>query len=67
MKQLSLELYKEAIEWQRIANAAVREAQMENRKRGIPNVYSWNGKLYYELPNGELSTEDPFVKTDGSE
>lgn len=67
MERLSLELYEEAIEFQRIANAAVREAQMENRKQGIPNVYSWNGKLYYELPNGELSTEDPFVKTDGSE
>lgn len=29
---------------------------------GIPNVYSINGRIYYELPNGELSLEDPYPK-----
>jgi hypothetical protein len=42
-------------------NRAVKRAQEENRKLGIPNVYSKNGKLYFELPNGEITTEDPFV------
>ena len=28
--------------------------------KGVPNVYSINGFLYYELPNGELSREDPY-------
>jgi hypothetical protein len=34
--------------------------QDENRRLGIPNVYSINGIVYYELPNGELSREDPY-------
>ena len=41
-------------------NRAVKKAQEENRKKGIPNVYDINGHLYYELPNGELTKEDPL-------
>ena len=57
----NIELYQQAIELKRIGNKAVKEAQTENKKLGIPNVYSRNGKLYYELPNGEFTTESPFV------
>ena len=46
----------------RIGGRAVHEAQEENRRLGIPNVYSINGILYYELPNGELSRTDPYVE-----
>jgi len=60
--ELSLDTYKQALELLRIGNRAVKRAQEENRKRGIPNVYSYNGKLYYELPNGELTKEDPSGK-----
>lgn len=48
-------------ELDRIGNRAVHAAQEENRRLGIPNVYSINGILYYELPNGELSRDDPYV------
>lgn len=58
--ELSLETYKQAHELLRIANRAAKRAQEENRKKGIPNVYSFNGHIYYELPNGELTKEDPF-------
>ena len=51
--------YTETIKFLQIANRAVKRAQEENRKRGIPNVYSYNGHIYYELPNGELAKEDP--------
>ena len=44
----------------RIGNCGVRAAQEENRRLGIPNVYSTNGVLYWELPSGELSRTDPF-------
>jgi hypothetical protein len=57
---ISYETYRKAAEFARIGNRAVRRAQEENRKKGIPNVYSINGILYYELPNGELSREDPY-------
>ena len=28
--------------------------------KGIPKVYSYNGHIYYELPNEELTKEDPL-------
>ena len=58
--ELSLETYKQALELLRIGNRAAKRAQEENRKKGIPNVYSYNGHIYYELPNGELTKEDPL-------
>ena len=58
--QVSLDIYKQAWEFLRIGNRAVKRAQEENRKKGIPNVYSFNGHIYYELPNGELTREDPY-------
>ena len=65
---LSLETHKWAREMLRIGNRAVKRAQEENRKKGIPNVYDFNGHLYYELPNGELTKEDPLSnETDSKE
>lgn len=58
--KLSLETHRWAREMLRIGNRAVKRAQEENRKKGIPNVYDINGHRYYELPNGELTTEDPY-------
>jgi hypothetical protein len=57
---LSLEIYKQARELLQLGNRAVQKAQEKNRKKGIPNVYDINGHLYYELPNGELTKEDPM-------
>jgi hypothetical protein len=57
----NIELYQRAIEFKRIGNQAVRKAQDENKKLGIPNVYSRRGKLYYELPNGEITYKNPFL------
>jgi hypothetical protein len=59
-KSLRLETYRNAAEIQRIGNRAVRAAQEESRRMGVPNVYSLNGKLYYELPNGEITDKSPF-------
>jgi hypothetical protein len=57
---LDLEMYVKVDEMIRIGNRAVHRAQAENRKKGVPNVYSINGILYYELPSGELSRTDPY-------
>lgn len=56
------DFYRRADEYLRIGNAAVRKAQEESRRLGVPNVYCINGIIYYELPNGELSRTDPFVE-----
>ena len=42
-----------------LAKQAVREAQKESRRMGVPNVYSINGKILYEHPNGELRLAPP--------
>lgn len=55
------EIYAEMHELIRIGNLAVHHAQEKSRQLGVPNVYSLNGILYYELPNGELSRTDPYV------
>ena len=59
-KSDSVDIYEETLNFLRIGNRAVKRAQEENRKKGIPNVYDFNGHLYYELPNGELTKEDPY-------
>ena len=61
-ERLNIETYEAAIEFQCIGSRAVKKAQAENRKKGIPNAYSLNGRIIYELPNGEITTEDPFEK-----
>jgi len=43
-----------------IANKAVAKAQEKNRKLGIPNVYAKNGKPIFVLPNGKITTQNPF-------
>ena len=50
-----------ADEIMRICRTAVRKAQLESRRLGIANVYSLNGKRYYELPNGDYSRIAPGV------
>ena len=63
-REINPDIYKETRELLRIANRAVKKAQEENRKKGIPNVYSYNGHIYYELPNGELTKENPVKSKD---
>jgi hypothetical protein len=66
-KSIPVETYEKIQELIRIGNRGVRKAQEENRRLGIPNVYSINGILYYELPNGELSREDPYRQNENSQ
>jgi len=61
---MKLENYERLLQITRIGNRAVRKAQEENRKKGIPNVYARNGIPYYELPDGTITTISPFTKTD---
>ena len=61
---IRIETYRQAAEFQRIGSRAVRKAQEENRRRRIPNVYAHNGTLFYELPDGTLTTENPFRDRD---
>ena len=53
MSKLSEKLLK-------LGNRTIKKAQENNRKKGIPNVYCINGKIIFELPNGELTTQYNF-------
>jgi len=37
-----------------------KEVQKINIKLGIPNAFSKNTNLFYELPDGTISQENPF-------
>ena len=49
-----------ASELLKIGNRAIKKAQENNRKNGIPNVYCINGKIVFELPNGEITSQYSF-------
>jgi hypothetical protein len=51
--------YHKVDELMRVCRSAVRKAQAESRRLGVANVYSFEGQLYYELPNGEYSRTRP--------
>lgn len=54
-----MDTYQRVDELMRVCRSAVREAQAESRRLGVANVYSFDGQLYYELPNGEFSRKRP--------
>lgn len=43
----------------KLGNRGVKKAQEENHRLGIANVYFKNGKIYYQLPNGDITTRNP--------
>ena len=43
----------------KLGNRGVKKAQQENHRLGIANVYFKNGKIYYQLPNGDITTKKP--------
>ena len=45
---------------QQIGINAIRKAQRNSLKNGIPNVYSKNGFIYYQLANGKITMDSPF-------
>ena len=57
---MTSKLYEFFLEMLKIGNRAVQKAQANNRKKGIPNVYAKNNKVVFELPNGKITTVNPF-------
>jgi phosphopantetheinyl transferase (holo-ACP synthase) len=43
----------------RIGNNAVKEAQIKSLQKGIPTVYSLNGTIFYQLPDGAITMKQP--------
>jgi len=36
--------------------------QRKSLENGIPNVYSKNGVMYFQLPDGTITMDNPFEK-----
>jgi hypothetical protein len=56
---LTKENYESFLRMTQILQRAVKKAQQQHREMGIPNVYSKNGKIIWELPDGTWTTERP--------
>lgn len=56
--RISAETYRRMAEFVRIGNRAVREAQEENHRLGLPNIFWRNGRIVYEMPNGEIIVKE---------
>ena len=63
----NIDTFRKADELMRIFRSAVRKAQAESRRLGVANVYSFNGKRYFELPNGDYSRIAPQATGTNSE
>jgi hypothetical protein len=57
----SLTAYQNASLFTNLFSKAVQRAKEINRKNGLPNDFVVNGKRFYELPNGEIVTENPLA------
>lgn len=55
------DIRKEVLLMKRIGNDAIHKAIQSNREKGIPNAFTRNGKLYFEMPDGTITTKNPFV------
>jgi|TARA_B100000586_G_C20102285_1_gene425501 hypothetical protein len=45
-----------------VGNDAVYNAKQENKKYGLPNVYANDKGLYFELPDGTITTKNPLTE-----
>lgn len=52
MSQLAREILK-------VASKSVKEVQKKSLENGIPNVYSKNGRVYFQLPDGTITQDTP--------
>ena len=59
-KQGDLEAFQMGFEIEKIGNEAIREIKRENRKLGLPVVFSRNGEIFYEMPDGTITKDSPF-------
>ena len=54
MTDLSLEM-----DILKVASKAVKDAQRKSLENGVANVYSKNGQIYFQLPDGTITQETP--------
>lgn len=58
----NIDFYRQMDEFLSIAKRGVHNALAENRRRRIPIVFSSMNKIYYQMPDGTITTKSPFTK-----
>lgn len=56
--KISSKTYRQMAEFVRIGNRGARQAQEENHRLGLPNIYWRNSKIVYEMPDGEIIVKE---------
>ena len=59
-EEFDTETYKLVLRIARIGSRALREAHEENHRLGLPNIFTRNKNLYFEMPDGTITTDNPF-------
>ena len=59
-KKIKRQAYELSLWIARIGSRALRNAHKENHEKGLPNVFSRNNRLYFELPDGTITTDNPL-------
>lgn len=59
-KLVTVEVYQNASEMEKIGNEGVCRVKAENRRKGIPIVFTVNGRIHYKLPDGTITKKSPF-------
>ena len=54
----NIETYHKTDELLNVFRAAVKEAQEDSHKRGVANVYYFDGVRYFEFPDGETTQSE---------
>ncbi len=61
-KKFKREAYELTLKISRIGSLALREAHERNHSLGLPNIFTRNKRLYFEMPDGTITTDNPFDK-----
>lgn len=59
-KRFKTETYELTLKIARIGSRALREAHEENHRQSLPNIFTRNKNLYFEMPDGTITTNNPF-------
>jgi hypothetical protein len=59
-KKFKAETYELTLKIARIGSRALREAHEENHRLNLPNIFTRNKNLYFEMPDGTITTDNPF-------
>jgi len=59
-KRFKAETYELTLKIARIGSRALREAHEKNHRQSLPNIFTRNKNLYFEMPDGTITTENPF-------